>query len=47
MSWILVEFNCSNGWDKVITSIPESEVSNYDNYLSLEGFRDIQNFKIC
>lgn len=41
--WIIVEFNCSNGWDKVITSIPESEKQNAKQYFEKQGYKDVNN----
>lgn len=43
MNWIIVSFNCSNGWDKVITSIPASETNNAKEWLENSGFNDVTN----
>ena len=44
-NWLLVEFNCSNGWDKVITSIPASEKDTAIAYLQGQKFTNISNLK--
>lgn len=46
MKWIMVEFNCSNGWEKVITSIPESEIETAKEYLEKTGFNDVENIQM-
>lgn len=41
--WIMVTFTCSNGWEKVTTSIPKSEMENDKHYLEKQGFNDVKN----
>jgi len=41
--WIMVTFDCSDGWEKVTTSIPISEMENDKQYLEKQGFNDVKN----
>ena len=41
----MVTFNCLNGWEKVTTSIPVSEMENAEHYLEKQGFRSVKNIK--
>lgn len=44
--WLMVSFECTNGWNGVITSIPATEKDNAIKYLERQGFQNIQNLII-